>query len=47
MDNIDVQLFSLEVVKWGGGGKNFFGDLFNLMARGGRKNISLDLSFIY
>ena len=24
MDNIDVQLFSLEVVKWGGGGKKIF-----------------------
>ena len=28
-------------------GKSFSGDLFNLMARGGRKNISLELSFIY
>ena len=27
--------------------KSFSGDLFNLMARGGRKNISLELSFIY
>ena len=28
-------------------GKSFSGDLFNLMARGGRKIISLELSFIY
>ena len=28
-------------------GKSFSGDLFNLMARGGRRNISLELSFIY
>ena len=28
-------------------GKIFSGDLFNLMGRGGRKNISLELSFIY
>ena len=28
-------------------GKSFSGDLFSLMARGGRRNISLELSFIY
>ena len=28
-------------------GKSFSGDLFNLMTRGGRKSISLELSFIY
>ena len=28
-------------------GKSFSGDLFNLMARGGRKNILLELSLIF
>ena len=28
-------------------GNSFSGDLLNLMARGGRKNISLELSFVY
>ena len=36
-----------EVMKWGGGGKRFSGDLSNLLAREGTKNISLELSFIY
>ena len=36
--------------RWGNGeeaGKRFSGDLFNQMARGGRKIISVELSFIY